>query len=103
MTTKHTPGPWTAERADGGHPDFSYRPYLVRGTTGYCAQIHFGGSWPDNATANANARLISAAPELLEALKFLLADYRAIDGASLTGSMVPSIKAMAAIAKAEGK
>ncbi len=51
---------------------------------------------------SANARLISAAPDMLEALEFLLSDYLAIDGESLTYSSVPADKARAAIAKARG-
>lgn len=48
----------------------------------------------------ANAHLIAAAPELLEALEFLLADWIAIGGDRLTGSRVPAEKAIAAIEKA---
>lgn len=47
-------------------------------------------------------QLKDAAPDLLEALRFLLADYLAIDGERLTDSSVPADKARAAIAKAEG-
>ena len=49
-----------------------------------------------------NANLIAAAPDLLSALRFLLADYVAIEGETLTGSSVPADMARAAIAKAEG-
>ena len=49
----------------------------------------------------ANAHLISAAPDLLDALQFLLADYIAISGAELTGSDEPANRALAAIAKAK--
>ena len=48
------------------------------------------------------ARLIASAPDLLSALRFLLADYIAIEGEKLTGSSVPAEMARAAIAKAEG-
>jgi len=51
----------------------------------------------------ANASLIAAAPELLSALRFLLADYEAIRGEELTHSGVPADIARAAIAKAEGR
>lgn len=51
----------------------------------------------------ANARLISSAPELLSALEFLLADYLAINGAVLTGSTHPAVKAVEAIRKAKGE
>jgi hypothetical protein len=47
-------------------------------------------------------QLKDAAHDLLEALRFLLADYLAIDGETLTDSSVPADKARAAIAKAEG-
>jgi hypothetical protein len=48
-------------------------------------------------------RLESAAPDLLEALEFLLADYIAINGPERTGSDYPEGKARAAIAKAKGR
>jgi len=51
----------------------------------------------------ANAHLIAAAPDLLEALQFLLADWIAINGDRITGSRVPAEKAIAAIAKATGE
>lgn len=50
----------------------------------------------------ANANLIASAPDLLEALRFILADYIAIEGERLTGSSVPLEMARAAILKAEG-
>lgn len=43
----------------------------------------------------------AAAPDLLEALQFLLADYIAISGPELTGSSEPANRALAAIAKAK--
>ena len=43
----------------------------------------------------------AAAPDLLEALQFLLADYIAISGPELTGSNEPLNRALAAIAKAK--
>jgi hypothetical protein len=51
----------------------------------------------------ANARLIAAAPDLLSALEFLLADYIAINGEKVTGSSVPADKARAALRKAKGE
>ena len=55
--------------------------------------------------ADSKANLISpaqaAAPDLLEALQFLLADYIAISGPELTGSNEPANRALAAIAKAK--
>jgi len=65
MTSKHTPGPWDTDR-NNVH-------------TGQIATIHhclnndwvevWSENWPiDEAEQEANARLIAAAPELLEAL-----------------------------------
>lgn len=67
--SKHTPGPWCQDKwgslqtADG-------RDVLLRGVTTL-------GSGSDEriAEAEANTRLISAAPELLEALRELLSVY----------------------------
>ena len=89
QVTKHTPGPWTAEPP-------SEREYRR------CWSI-----WPTDASGHvahitqssrdeSNARLIAAAPELLDALRLVLAH----DGA-LTGADWTAIRA--AIAKAEGE
>ena len=60
MTTKHTPGPWTTTgpnvRADNGA--------LVA-----TAQDHWNDHKTPQEEKEANAQLISAAPELLEALE----------------------------------
>lgn len=72
--SKHTPGPWTFDRATGkfGHktndivapyhgPDFRHQVVCVMGTE---------AETEDGADAmEANASLIAAAPDLLEALK----------------------------------
>jgi hypothetical protein len=57
----------------------------------------------DESERMENARLISAAPDLLSALEFLLADYIAINGEKLTGSSVPADKAREALRKAKGE
>jgi hypothetical protein len=84
--TPHTPAPWAVTFGK------------------YDASIHTDvtvASISDEAYAwKANARLIAAAPDLLEALEFLLADWIAINGDKLTGSRVPALKAIAAIDKA---
>ncbi len=109
--TKHTPGPWRVE--DGTtlvwgncNPDDN----SSRGM-GYPiaeSRINPSGNWSTGPYADegeANARLIAAAPELLEALK------AAVSQVHLTNSsepMSPDVKRVfdqccAAIAKAEGK
>jgi hypothetical protein len=57
---KHTPGPWTVGTSD------DHWKREVRGESGKA--VAFSGCFPI-AEAHANAKLISAAPELLEALK----------------------------------
>ncbi|OZI58736.1 hypothetical protein [Bordetella genomosp. 1] len=65
MTTKHTPGPWEA--------DGEYVQQVGQTEVGICAVLNMdeGGSkgWYPGETTRANARLIAAAPDLLEALR----------------------------------
>jgi hypothetical protein len=82
----HTKGPWKAEEFD-----------VVRATgPKEDRTIAFGALFGSESAdeAKANARLIAAAPELLEALKYLL---------ELGGDDDRRIAAEAAIAKAEGR
>ncbi len=62
----HTPGPWATEaQGDANH-------YFTRQPNGHwLASIQFNGEL-SIAEQEANARLIDAAPDLLEALKVLL-------------------------------
>lgn len=81
----HTPGPWKRE----GIEIYASAPANVRP---HIARVIYGDT--------ANARLIAAAPELLEALKHL---DNAINEPSLGIDLIEaSDKARAAIAKAEG-
>ena len=69
METKHTPGPWQLERLTGCDHDIGIR---VTGSlvSGYAAFVRTYWPHPDQkAEQEANARLIAAAPELLEALQ----------------------------------
>lgn len=63
---KHTPGPWKLD-------EITSSPYWGRVGTAYASiadvQLWMSGKSGDNAIALANARLIAAAPELLDALK----------------------------------
>lgn len=65
-TAQHTPGPWTYDKGDD---------YVRENATGYClARVFEDSEHPDpkyteQLPQEANARLIAAAPELLEALK----------------------------------
>lgn len=96
-TTNHTPGPWALLDREENSRTLTH---ITNGAHIVCAlgTTRTDGS-PNHYT---NAHLIAAAPDLLSALRFLLADYVAIEGEKLTGSSVPVEKAMAAISKAEG-
>ena len=91
--SKHTPGPWHLEEREyaGVMWDAIVRnhendPVASVGMAGYT-----------KATGQANARLIAAAPEMLEALKATVVN---VDTLRFT---LPSIdRVLAAIAKAEG-
>lgn len=72
---RHTPGPWEAKRnssfwevkpINGGYDGL---PFTVADV---CASAP---GFPDAGLQEANARLIAAAPELMEALQELVAEY----------------------------
>lgn len=87
---KHTPGPWQAHDNDGtGTLPCVLSEKVNCGGNFYVAQCPNGNF--------ADARLIAAAPELLEACKFALAQ------AGLSPDSPTAAILKAAIAKAEGK
>jgi len=63
MSARHDPGPWTFDGrfVGSGHAKANI-----------CECRDHSGCWTDSSEAVANARLISAAPELLDALRALL-------------------------------
>lgn len=89
MTTKHTPGPWRYEPGRDGRP-----PYVIRGTEGGFVVV---GMTADRQEAD--ARLIAAAPELLEALSVLYA----VAAEQLGDDWAAVTNAAAVIAKARGE
>lgn len=97
MNTRHTPGPWTAVEKFGVFG--SVKGGVIREYTNGTSQdqlfmvcsVHDDNG--GNEATNANARLISAAPDLLEALKGLLL---------FPNNPRENLKARAAIAKATG-
>lgn len=98
MTIKHTPGPWTVEDDGGG-------PYIMAGKEDIVSGV---APWKDDDKAHANAQLIAAAPDLLEALKGLIRGSCfcecGIDNPMMRGKHSSAcIAAQAAIAKAEGR
>jgi hypothetical protein len=99
---KHTPGPWIAELFGG----------VVASVNGVRRQVALATGDPSPATEpdlavatrDANARLIAAAPGLLEALRGLVAgiERACAAGRDLDG-YVGVGKALRALAKAEGR
>lgn len=83
----HAPGPWSArnEQDDGGK-------YAIQAANGIQVALTIGNT----STETANAHLIAAAPELLDALQWLI-KLEESDGAADALA-----KARAAIAKATG-
>ncbi len=99
MSAKHTTGPWVIHPDDDLHPEYSGH---VMTRDGYAvADCILEWSSIEECEQIANARLIAAAPDLLEALRDCL---RRIDDADETyGPDHAVTKARAAIAKATGE
>ena len=87
--SNHTKGPWETHV---GYDATGYPGYFVHGFS--------GDEKRDDAIHAANARLIAAAPDLLEALKLIMTCYPAAI-ASLPGDGMERVHA--AIAKAESR
>lgn len=71
MSANHTPGPWAVDPDD--RPDMEWNIHIVQHDKPHitiCFMSHDGDGI--NATGEANARLIAAAPDLLAALNLLL-------------------------------
>jgi len=66
--SKHTPGPWDYgwEIQPNGCPTVGHKGLMV------CMVAHSAKDPIQKETALANANLIAAAPDLLEALKFMV-------------------------------
>jgi hypothetical protein len=92
---KHTPGPWSLSE--------KYHSVNVRAVDGpYVADCNASAAigWE---TKQANAHLISAAPDMLAALKTLDSIERGMQGWHEDAKAEAWAKARAAIAKAEGR
>lgn len=100
MSGGHTPGPWEAFKGVEQGDEMRCGVSAMRGKVGYLvATIENGAPGDFCDTEFANARLIAAAPELLEALKNLLAVKNGEGGTAFDSDEI----ARAAIAKAEGQ
>ncbi len=108
--TAHTPGPWTLQELPHDHDFRTGVNYTVRDAWNCClAQVGHVDALHDGEETEANARLIAAAPELLEALRKWIArvDLYYLSPARVELDDLPNwgqdmAKARAAIAKATG-
>lgn len=108
MLSEHTPGPWVANRrfvTVVGSVDTWSGP--VTGTIVEALETEQedseGRVWSCAGSAEANARLIAAAPDLLAVIKKLVA-WRACDYAPQRSEVATLVmEALAAIAKTEGR
>lgn len=88
--TAHTPGPWLAEDYEGaGSADWYVVPHDHKGTIAALTGLE----------AEANACLIAAAPDLLEALEYADSEFARL---GLPEDCSPRLNISAAIAKAKG-
>ena len=92
---QHTPGPWKAVEAAYNPPGWLW---VQNGPGALLADVHQNKNIPLEAR-NANARLMAAAPELLEALQEIIT---AADGEGWSQLDAGFTKARAAVAKALG-
>lgn len=101
MTTQptHTPGPWNAEGFEITCDRWSTLATVDRGATDMDDNVIM------DSEAEANARLIAAAPEMLETLKLLTAriDLSKLNVSKDFGLMNAHACALKAIARVEGK
>lgn len=106
----HTPGPWTVERHSGAY----HVHYGEEGNGAECCAVHYAsGVHADRERAEADAALIASAPELLAALRAMLAAVESEHGADFLpfSASFPGFEeanaavlaARSAIARAEGR
>lgn len=99
---KHTQGPWEIGKNEFGEVEVFYKPekigrFVIADNIGGEVMVSDSGLYDDYSEVEANAHLISAAPELLAALEGIL------KANPTEQSMVPAVEiAKAAIAKAKG-
>ena len=110
MGDKHTPGPWHHHNGEQVHADYinahgNRHHHIVATVAAHLEGKEHPAGIPFEFNAEANARLIAAAPDLLEALERIM--HYAHLGASVsdvdTSEQPQFVRAKAAIAKARGE
>lgn len=101
---KHTPGPWEIRRSQSGYP-YQIRAPHIQDAPGAIIDVTRWGSisMPSSEEGEANARLISATPDLLEALRNCLSLVELKFGNTDQTGNAAIEQAKAALAKATGK
>jgi hypothetical protein len=98
MNAKHTPGPWTVA-------EYEDEAYIVD-RDGHSAQgitsVRLSGAGMNYSEALANAHLVAASPDLLEALEELSDLMQGVIDGDYKPDCLTLQPARAAIAKAEG-
>lgn len=106
MNTTHTPGPWVVD-GDDIIARTRFGVYIAKEGDGRVAQAFSNCLVTTDAECLANARLIAAAPELLEACKAVISEHAAFvashAGLRLTDEAACVGMCRAAIAKAIGE
>jgi hypothetical protein len=106
MSAKHTPGPWHCGLFREAGADSRFNGIDIGADNGAnVALIHYQQHAHEPAEVKANASLIAAAPELLDALQSLIAEYEPNLKAFATDAPRKAKweAACAAIAKATGE
>ena len=105
MTTQHTPGPWAINHAGSGRDGkFIYDEVYVYAPSSGVEDIAVASDIADPLGGDSmpNARLIAAAPELLEALISLLESFEAMERGEVYKKLTVK-DARSAIKKATGE
>ena len=96
--SEHTPGPWQIDPAEQ-HDTSGSRIFKVCNAKPYGGLIaDVSAWWVDTQSAEANARLIAAAPELLKALKMVV---NKLEGWSYHSTAAKEGRAAIALASAQ--
>lgn len=98
-TSSHTPGPWSVDDDDRPRMEWNRHIYGPNGLA-ICFMAHSNGRNPKRDAAN--ARLIAAAPALLEALQAIVKSLSDQDEEGLIEHAEQMVAARAAIARATG-
>jgi len=100
----HTPGPWISDDVE---PSDLYRYVLANSSSpaGFrvLAELYLSDNWDDfRKEQEANARLMAASPDLLDALREIYHAFLDADGTHNDRQEAALLKASAAIFKATG-